>query len=110
MRPLLAALLFSSFLLSHAHAQVDATRVQRLEDRVTHLEREVKDAAGVGLVLFLFGTFCALWAQNTRRSAWLWFFFGLLTGPIAVLFLLAKNSHDESVRRAERLAELESRL
>jgi len=50
-------------------------------------------------VLFLFGAFCALWAQNTNRNAWLWFFFGLIFSVITVLVLLAKNSGDLKRRR-----------
>jgi len=42
----------------------------------------------------LFGAFCALWAQNTRRNAWLWFFMGAFFNVITVLVLLGKNSSD----------------
>jgi hypothetical protein len=48
--------------------------------------------ATVSLVQFLFGIFCAHWAQNTDRSSWLWFFMGWLFAPITGLFLLSKNS------------------
>ncbi len=52
----------------------------------------------VGLVFYLFGIFfgifCALWAQNTNRSAWLWFFLGLFFAPLTGLVLLYKNSQD----------------
>jgi hypothetical protein len=48
--------------------------------------------ATASLVQFLFGIFCAQWAQNTDRSAWLWFFMGWFFAPITGLFLLAKNS------------------
>lgn len=47
--------------------------------------------ATVSFVQFLFGIFCAHWAQNTERSAWLWFFIGWFFAPITGLFLLAKN-------------------
>jgi len=50
--------------------------------------------ASVGLVFYLFGIFCALWAQNTNRSPWLWFFMGWLFAPITGLVLLYKNSED----------------
>lgn len=48
--------------------------------------------ATTGFVTFLFGIFCAYWAQTTRRNPWLWFFLGLLFAPITGLFLLHKNS------------------
>ncbi|MDH5822059.1 hypothetical protein QFW77_03500 [Luteimonas sp. RD2P54] len=57
------------------------------------------DFAPYGLVAFLFGVFCAYWAQETGRSAWLWFFLGLLLPPIAGIALLSKNAV-----RLERLA------
>jgi hypothetical protein len=57
------------------------------------------DYAHVGLVFFLFGVFCALWAQNTERNAWLWFFLGWLFAPITGLFLLHENSRDRKKRR-----------
>ena len=50
--------------------------------------------AETGLVFFLFGIFCALWAQNTGRNAWLWFFTGWFFAPITGLVLLSNNSAD----------------
>lgn len=46
------------------------------------------DYASVGLVFFLFGIFCAYWAQTTGRNAWLWFFLGLFFASITGLVLL----------------------
>lgn len=48
-----------------------------------------------GMVSFLFGIFCAYWAQETGRNAWLWFFFGLFLPPIAGIVLCIKNSSDK---------------
>jgi hypothetical protein len=89
-------------------AQVDARlqhaegRVSILESRVSQLESEARNASVAGAVVFLFGTFCALWAQNTGRSAWLWFFLGLFFSVFAVLVLLAKNAADLDRQRGER--------
>ncbi len=47
--------------------------------------------ATVGIVFFLFGIFCAYWAQTTNRSAGLWFFLGLFFAPITGLVLLSEN-------------------
>ncbi|NZA25874.1 hypothetical protein H0E84_05715 [Luteimonas sp. SJ-92] len=58
------------------------------------------DFAPYGLAAFLFAVFCAYWAQETARSAWLWFFLGLLLPPIAGIALLSKNAV-----RLERLAQ-----
>ena len=52
-----------------------------------------------GVALFLCGAFCALWAQNTRRHPWLWFFMGLFFNVITVIVLLVKNADDNFDRR-----------
>jgi Na+/melibiose symporter-like transporter len=77
-------------------AQSETQRVARLEGRVSTLEQKILSLGDQGLVLFLFGAFCALWARNSGRNAWLWFFLGLFFSVIAVLFLLRKNSQDRS--------------
>ena len=48
-------------------------------------------AAGGCSLAFLFGAFCALWAQNQGRNAWLWFFLGFFFNIVAVLFVLILN-------------------
>lgn len=83
-------------------------RIRDLEAKVAQLETAAarpaptpsnkSDVPGAGAVLFLFGAFCALWAQNTRRNPWLWFFLGMFFHVITVLFLLAKNSNDRKYR------------
>lgn len=40
---------------------------------------------------FAFGIFCAYWAQQNNRNAWLWFFAGALLMPIAGIVLLMVN-------------------
>ena len=67
------------------------------DDRIEFSIGSVKFSPGSaeGAVIFLFGAFCALWAQNTNRSAWLWFFLGIFFNVIAVLVLLFKNSNDK---------------
>lgn len=52
--------------------------------------------AAPGLVLFLFGIFCAYWAISSGRNAWLWFFLGLVFAPITGIVLLIKHSADRS--------------
>jgi hypothetical protein len=45
-----------------------------------------------GALALLFGAFCALWAQNTGRNAWLWFFLGLVFHVFAIGVLLYRNA------------------
>ena len=70
------------------------SQIARMESQIDRMEPEVDEAAPVGLVMYLFGMFCALWAQNTGRNAWLWFFLGILGSVITVMFLLTKNARD----------------
>ncbi|MGH7453854.1 MAG: hypothetical protein ACRENG_21060 [bacterium] len=79
----------------------DSTRVNQLEKEMEtlrsdleDLKSDLRDKGEQGFVLFLFGGFCALWAQNTRRNPWLWFFLGALFNIITVIVLLNKNSND----------------
>jgi hypothetical protein len=74
-------------------------RVADLETRLEALAREV-DSLPVGLILILFGGFCALWAQNTGRSAWAWFFLGLLFNVFALIALLSKNAREARLEDA----------
>jgi hypothetical protein len=62
----------------------------------------VNAAVTPGLVLFLFGVFCAYWAMSSRRSGVLWFFLGLLFGPLTGIALLINHSNDMARVRAER--------
>lgn len=56
-----------------------------------------------GAMVVLFGAFCALWAQNTGRNPWLWFFFGAIFHVIAVAVLLYKNAHRQEPTAKDRL-------
>jgi hypothetical protein len=68
-----------------------------LSAHVSRLESRMDKSAGAA-VAFLFGGFCALWAQNTKRNPWAWFFLGGFFNVIAVLVLLAKNADDLRAR------------
>jgi hypothetical protein len=109
MRRVVPALLVAAFFMCQAQspaAQEDLqNRIDSLGKRVDQLEAkqrqpvtEVHRDVG-GVALFLFGAFCALWAQNTNRNPWLWFFLGLFFNIITVLVLLAKNSGDRRMAR-----------
>ena len=75
--------------------QQDTERINSLESRVSNVEHRIPYHTEDGAALFLFGAFCALWAQNTGRNPWLWFFMGLLFSVITVLVLLSKNADDK---------------
>lgn len=73
-----------------------AQDLDSLEDRISAVEDDVRGAASQGALLFLFGAFSALWAQQTKRSAWLWFFLGVFFSVITVIVLLNKNANDRN--------------
>ena len=72
-----------------------SSRIAELEHKVdrqgSEISRVEEIAKNTAPVIFLFGAFCALWAQNTGRSAWLWFFMGAIFNVFAVVALLIKN-------------------
>jgi len=95
-RFMIAFVLFAATLVN-AH-EVDKSNMKGLEERLDKVERqqsnlknetasdkknlerrvdEIESGTAAGFGLFVSGILCALWAQFTRRSAWLWFFFGL---------------------------------
>ena len=82
------------------------SQVRELESENQQLEqiqrRLVDESGGIGIVLILFGTVCALWAQNTGRNCWLWFFLGLFFSIITVFFLLSKNASDLREKRTSK--------
>lgn len=99
MKKLTYFFLLTFFFCGEAVAQIEPTRVNQLEERVSTLEQKIKQFANTSYALILFGAFCALWAQNTGRNARLWFFLGAVFSVFAVLALLWKNSNDIDQRR-----------
>jgi hypothetical protein len=97
------------------YAQVNQEEFNELKRKVVSLESdnsslknqmnnnsynlEKKDYAPVGLVLFLFGCFCALWAQNRGSNPWVWFFLGLIFSVVTVVFVLIQNAKDLNENR-----------
>lgn len=72
------------------------SEVASLQAKIDTLENDSDSIAGGGIAVLLVGVFCAVWAQNTGRNAWLWFFLGIFLAPIALLVLLLKNSEGRS--------------
>ncbi len=81
-------------------------RITTIENRVAHLPTTIVSRGSDGAVLFLYGCFCALWAHNTNRNPWAWFFLGLFFSVITAIVLLALNSDDRKRRgrAAEKIA------
>jgi hypothetical protein len=101
-RLLLAAAVLAGTAASVCAQDDVGRRLQDLNEQIRRLESKVERSAGPAVGL-LFGAFCALWAQNTKRNPWLWFFLGLFFNVITVLVLLAKNADDQRLARGERV-------
>ena len=92
--------LVSNFTLPiQALAQSDAARLDELERRVERVENRSGSNKATGGALYICAAFCALWAQQTGRNAWLWFFLGLFFSVITLLVLLYKNADERMPRR-----------
>ena len=63
-----------------------------------------------GMFSFLFGIFCAYWAQETNRNAWGWFFFGLILPPFAGIILCILNSDEKKQKISNLPPHLENRI
>ena len=93
-------ILFLSLLLAFgAMSPVRALAQPDLNQRVANLEHRVASDQGVGVAVLVCAAFCALWAQNTGRNAWLWFFLGLFFSVIVIFVMLCKNSNDKKTGR-----------
>lgn len=80
-----------------AHEREAVSAFDELGDHPGGHSDRVRANAGTGegcAVAILFGAFCAVWAQNTGRNPWLWFFMGVIFTCITVLVLLSKNAND----------------
>jgi UDP-N-acetylmuramyl pentapeptide phosphotransferase/UDP-N-acetylglucosamine-1-phosphate transferase len=89
-RVILSMLLLTASLMSPVRVLAQSD----LEQRVSRLENRVSSQEGVGVAVFVCAAFSALWAQNTDRNPWLWFFLGVFFSVITVLVLLWKNADD----------------
>lgn len=94
----LLALAFGLWLPVRSAALADASRLSELERRLARVESRSDGNQAAGVAVFVCAAFCALWAQQTGRNAWLWFFLGLVFSPITLLALLYKNANDRRTK------------
>jgi hypothetical protein len=76
-----------------------AAASRTVEERLERVERSVSHTDAMISVGIVSAAICALWAQNSGRNPWLWFFAGLIFSGIALLVLLYKNANDLRERR-----------
>ncbi|MEI6560874.1 MAG: hypothetical protein WCO68_02195 [Verrucomicrobiota bacterium] len=83
---------------SHSEEQENAEQLVYIEHISTATSQRNRNVAMVLGVLFLFGAFCALWAQNTARNSFHWFWIGFLLNLGAVLLILWMNPRKRKKR------------
>ncbi|MEM9400772.1 MAG: hypothetical protein AAF984_11240, partial [Verrucomicrobiota bacterium] len=105
---------------SPVHAQSWASRTKKVtfnqDKRIASLEEQLEKEKGKGkvtrplsvtMLLFLYGAFAALWAQNTGRSVRKWFMLGLGLNMLTLLYILIVNGREkesEKLRNAPTIA------
>ena len=82
--------------------QRDAAQLYLKESRANVEDFRLRNIVNAALVMFLFGAFCAIWAQNTRRNPWLWFLYGFLFTLLTVLIILRANPKTRRKKRYRR--------
>jgi len=74
----------NNILKSNVRAEIDDTR------------RKIEGYAPMFLVLFLYGTVCALWAQGTNRSVIAWFLSGMIFSVLTAITMMYINGKEQS--------------
>jgi hypothetical protein len=109
---ILAGLFFTC--IPNINAQVSKEEFEQLSSKVATLENEnnilksnvraeiddtkrrIEGYAPMFLLLFLYGTVCALWAQGTNRSAIAWFFSGMIFSVLTAITVMYINGKEQS--------------
>ena len=74
----------NNMLRSNVRAEIEDTR------------RKVEGYAPMFLVLFLYGTVCALWAQGTNRSVIAWFLSGMIFSVLTAITMMYINGKEQA--------------
>jgi len=82
----------------HSEEQENAEQLLHIEHITTAANQRNRAVVIVLVLLFLFGAFCALWAQNTTRNPFRWFFIGFTLNLGAVLLILWLNPRKRKKR------------
>ena len=82
--------------------QIDAEQLRLIERRSARSEALTRNILTLLALMFLFGAFCAIWAQNADKNPCLWFaagFFGTLFAVGAILWLNPKTKRRKRHKR-----------
>lgn len=64
----------------------------RMQSSLDHDQAKIRNIVNLVCLMFLFGAFCAIWAQNTARNPLLWFVAGACFTFVTVGVILRKNA------------------
>lgn len=67
--------------------------------RATDVENRTRKMVNAVLLMFLFGAFCVIWAQNTGRNVYLWFLAGFVFTVFAILAILWLNPRQRNRKK-----------
>ena len=70
----------------------ERAELERIQSSSLHTQANVRNIINLVCVVFLFGAFCAIWAQNTARNPLLWFVAGACFTFVTVGVILRKNA------------------
>ena len=76
--------------------------MQRIESSSAHNQAKFRNFINLVCIMFLFGAFCAIWAQNTARNPMLWFLAGACFTFVTVGLILRKNAKIQRRKRYRR--------
>lgn len=77
-----------------SQAQVEKAQWTQILRRAADVENRTRKIVNAILLMFLFGAFCVIWAQNTGRNVYLWFLAGFVFTVFAVLIILWLNPRE----------------
>jgi len=76
--------------------------LQRIEGASAHNQVKIQIFVNMLCLMFLFGAFCMIWAQNTARNPLLWFAAGFCFTFVTIVVILRKNAKTHRRKRYHR--------
>ena len=77
---------------ANTSTEAERAELQRIQRSSDHTQAKIRNGINLVCILFLFGAFCAIWAQNTARNPLLWFAVGACFNLVTVAIILRKNA------------------
>jgi hypothetical protein len=85
--------------------ETDEGQLALMKARCDREDRWMRNVVIACALLFLFGAFCALWAQYEHRNPLLWFMAGFAFNFLAILAVLLLNRRSRRRKRERRVVD-----